>query len=317
MGGRRLRQRFEIVTAFQHRDDAALRAHVGDRHDLARHPAEIRLDQVQVGERVAPMRIEACRYHDQVGLEIPQPGQNDLLEGFAELRPAVAGAQGRVDDGVVLAALAHRPGTRIERHLVGRAIHHAGIGPENLLRAVAVMDVEIDDRDALQAVPLLRMPRRDRHIVEEAETHGPRGLGMVAGRAHRHERIGGPFFDHLVDRQRRAAGPAQRRLEAAGRHGGVGIEPHESLLRGGRLDFPHIVERVAKRDGFERGGRRLHAGEVLELLVFERLLDRAQTVGPFRMAGRGQVVEAGRVGDQQGGHETHYWFASDAGRGPH
>src|ERR1700693_2697716 len=45
MGGRRLRQALEVVAALEDGDDAALRAHVGNRHDLARHPAEIRLDQ--------------------------------------------------------------------------------------------------------------------------------------------------------------------------------------------------------------------------------------------------------------------------------
>jgi hypothetical protein len=41
--------------------------------------------------------------------------------------------------------------------------------------------------------------------------------------------------------------PAQRRLEAAGRHGRVGIEPHQSLLRRGRLDLGDIVERMTVR----------------------------------------------------------------------
>jgi hypothetical protein len=112
----------------------------------------------------------------------------------------------------------------------------------------------------------------------------------------------GAFADHLVDRERSAAGPAQRRLEAAGRHGGIGVEPHQSLLRGGGLDLGHVVERVAEPDGLESGGWRLHAGEVLELLLLERLLDRAQAIGPLRMAGWRQVIEAGRMGHEQGGH---------------
>ena len=67
-----------------------------------------------------------------------------------------------------------------------------------------------------------------------------------------------------------------------------------------RLDLADVVERVAERDGLEAGERRLHAGQVLELLLLERLLDRAQPIGPLRMAGRGQVIEAGRMGDVAG-----------------
>src|SRR3984957_16248 len=77
VGGRRLRQGFEVVAAFEHGDEAALRALVGHRHDLARHPVESRLDKVEVGERVTHMRIEARRYHDQVGPEISEPRQDD------------------------------------------------------------------------------------------------------------------------------------------------------------------------------------------------------------------------------------------------
>ncbi len=43
-------------------------------------------------------------------------------------------------------------GARKQRHLVGRAEHDARVVPENVLSAVAVMHVEIDHRDAAEAV---------------------------------------------------------------------------------------------------------------------------------------------------------------------
>ena len=178
------------------------------------------------------------------------------------------------------------------------------------------MHVEIHHGDALEPVPLLRMAGRDRHIVEQAEAHGSRGLGMVAGRAYAHEGIGGALGDHLVDRERGAARPAQRRLEAARRHGGVGIEPHQPLLGRGRLELGDVIERVAEPDGLEGGEGRLHAGEVLELLLLERLLDGTQPIGPLRMAGRRQVIEAGRMGDVQGGHDRYLWDCERPEKGP-
>ena len=42
--------------------------------------------------------------------------------------------------------------------------------------------------------------------------------------------------------------------------------------------------------------------EQLEPLVLERALDGAQPVRPLRMAERREVVEAGRVGNEEGGH---------------
>ena len=56
--------------------------------------------------------------------------------------------------------------------LEGRAQHHARILVERVLGAVAVMHVEVEDRDALEAVRLDRVHRADRHVVEDAEAHG-------------------------------------------------------------------------------------------------------------------------------------------------
>src|SRR6516162_3560977 len=67
VGGDRIRQALEVVAAFEHGDDAASGACVRNLHELARRPIEIRFEQIEVGEGVAHMRVEACRDHDQVG----------------------------------------------------------------------------------------------------------------------------------------------------------------------------------------------------------------------------------------------------------
>ena len=77
----------------------------------------------------------------------------------------------RVDDLVVLAALRSRAAAGIERHLVRRGVEHARVAPENMLRAVAVVHVEIDDGDALDAMNGLSVARGDRRVVEEAKAH--------------------------------------------------------------------------------------------------------------------------------------------------
>ncbi len=105
------------------------------------------------------------------GAKSSTPRQDRDFERLAESVAAVAGAKRGVDDLVVLAALAERAGAGIERHLVGRGVEHVRVAPEDVLRAVAVMDVEIDDRDALGAVDGLGVARGDRRVVEEAEAH--------------------------------------------------------------------------------------------------------------------------------------------------
>ena len=188
---------------------------------------------------------------------------------------------------------------------MSRAIHHRPVGPEDVLRAIAVMDVKIDDSNTLRAMTLLRVARRDRSIVEQAEAHGPRGLGVVPGRTYRHESICSPAAHHLVDRVHAAAHRSERRLEAAGRHRGIGVEPHHALLGRGVAHRGDVVHRMAERDRFECRHRRFDAGQVLEPLVGECPINSAQPIGTLRMSRRRQVIETGGMRHKQRGHGQH------------
>src|SRR3984885_6940025 len=167
----RLFQALQIVAALQHRDDSPPRAGIGDVHQLARDPAEIFRFEIERRQGIAVMRVEAGGDDDQLRAEFLQLRQDDVFERGAELRTAVFGRERRVDDGVVFAALTAGAGAGKQRHLMGRAIHHGRIGPENILGAVAVMDVEIDHRGATDAVFALGMTRGDGGVVEKAKTH--------------------------------------------------------------------------------------------------------------------------------------------------
>ena len=164
------------------------------------------------------------------------------------------------------------------------------------------MHVEIDDGRALGAVTLLRVARRDGDIVEQAEAHRPRRLGVMAGRADGDKGIRCLLVHHFVHRQHAAADAAQRRLEAARRHRGVGVELHQAFLGRGVADRLHVFHRMHQRDGLERRARRLDARQRLEALVLKRLLDGTQPVGALGMAERRLVIEAGGMGDEQRGH---------------
>ena len=152
---------------------------------------------------------------------------------------------------------------------------------------VAVMHVEIDDRRARDAVALLRITRRDRGVVENAEAHGPCGFGMMTGRPRGDESVGGLFAHHLVDRMHGAAGGTQSRIERTRRHRGVGVGIHDAEHRRRFADLRDVLHRMTERDDVERRFRRLHACERLKFLDLERVLDRArQPLGPLWMAER-------------------------------
>ena len=249
------------------------------------------------------MGIEASGDDDKLRPKIAKPRQDAIVECGAESLAAVARPQGCIDHRIVLAVFADRAGAGVERHLVRGAIHHRLVRPENLLRAVAVMHVEIDDRRAHNAVMFLRVPRRNGGIVEQAEDHRPRGLGVMAWRPRGDEGVGGFFGQHFVDGVNGAAGGAQGRFEAAGRDRSVGVELDQALRRRRIAQLRDVIHRVTQRDGLERRPRRLHARERLEFLRLERARDGAKPVGPLGMTVRGEVFETGGVADEKRGHK--------------
>ena len=55
--------------------------------------------------------------------------------------------------------------------------------------AVAVMDIEVDDRNTLETHPFHRIGRCNRNVVEQAETHRTPGGCVVTARSDGTERI--------------------------------------------------------------------------------------------------------------------------------
>src|SRR5882757_1847633 len=84
----RLFQPLQVVAALQHRDNPPLRAGIGGVHQLARDPAEILGLDVERGQRIAVMRVEAGRNDDQLGAEFLQLRQNQVFECRAEFGAA-------------------------------------------------------------------------------------------------------------------------------------------------------------------------------------------------------------------------------------
>jgi hypothetical protein len=66
---------------------------------------------------------------------------------------------------------------------------HRAVTPEHFLRAVAVVDVEIGDENAIDAVPALSVPRADRDVVEDAEAHTAARGRVMSRRSNRAERV--------------------------------------------------------------------------------------------------------------------------------
>ena len=256
MGQRAAPQRRQFIAAFQDRYDAALRVSFRDAFQRLRHPHIVRFGEPQHRHVVVAVRVESGRDQQQLGLETFQRGQPVLGHRSAEPFPACPGGERHIDDMFVAAAGA---AIGVERMLEGGAQHHARLVVKNVLRAVAVMHVEIRDRDAPQAVLRQRVRRADRDVIEDAEAHRARALGMVAGRADVAKGVLGLARHHQIDAQHHRARRAQCGRIAERVHRRVAVELHDAVQRRAGLDGIDVARSMHAQQLLARRLRRIVA----------------------------------------------------------
>ncbi len=100
---------------------------------------------------------------------------------------------------------------------------------ENFLRAVAVVDIPVDDHDALDAVLFLRVARGDGSVSEEAKSFGAFRHGVVPGRAHGGESVAGASGHDRIHGGQRRADRAHGRIVGSPGDRAVGAVAHEFL----------------------------------------------------------------------------------------
>ena len=100
-------------------------------------------------------------------------------------------------------------------------VQHALVAPEDGVGAVAVMDVEIDDRDACEPELRLGVSSRDGDVVQEAEAEGQVGERVVAGRPDERERVAVDGFEADADGE-------LCRFQLVSDASVLGLEPHRA-----------------------------------------------------------------------------------------
>src|SRR6516162_5341595 len=76
LAGDRIAERPQIITTLEQRDDVAAGPLVGDVHELLRHPDEVGFGEIDVGERIARVGVEAGRDDNEFGPKVAQPRQD-------------------------------------------------------------------------------------------------------------------------------------------------------------------------------------------------------------------------------------------------
>ena len=247
------------------------------------------------------MGIEAAREQDHLRLPGLDQRHQCPLEGGDVLGVARSGRERQVHGRAFAptpANLADVAGSRVEGELVTREIEDIWIFVERVLGAVAVVHVPVENHHPLQALLGLEGPRRDRHVVEQAEAHGVIRLGVVARGTHGGQTVSQLTAGDATGQFDTGPGGEQGDVVALGADVGVGVEAQGGLLRG--LFHPgQVVRRVDPQDLIGSRGTRRDGLEGFPSGVDGRV-DRAQAVGALGMVGRPRVLAKARIFDDGG-----------------
>ena len=184
---------------------------------------------------------------------------------------------------------------------MGRDVEHVGVVPEDVLGAVPVVHVPVDDEDPLAEGRARR--RGDGHVVDEAEAHGPVGGGVMAGRPDGDEGDALAALLECLQGGQPGPGSAPCRRPRVRPRVGVGVDVAASL-RAERREAGEIGRVMDPRQLLQR---RLVEGRRHDLVLGSQcahaLHDGDQAGRPLGMAGAAVVLgEPGRPGDDERRH---------------
>ena len=253
---------------------------------------------------VARVGVETGRDQHDIRAEGVELGQDALAHRLAEPVAAVAGLQRRIADVAVGAGLGGRARARKQRHFVRRGVEQVPVVPEDALRAVAVVDVEIDDRDALGAVAGAGVEAGDGDVGEQAEAHGAVLLGVVAGRANLAEGVGDAAVlgHHRIDGAQARPDAEQRRVQGSGGHRRVRVDLDQRDADGGHRANAFEVRRLMRAqdrllDVVAHRRRLTHQGG--EGVGRQRGVDGGHAFGPLDVEWSRVVLQESRMRQQQ------------------
>ena len=184
----------------------------------------------------------------------------DIPEDAKILPVRLAGGEGHID-GIAparsLAGLFPVAASGVVGIGVGRKEENIVPGVEGVLGAVAVMDVPVDDQDPTEPAGADEVLGRDGDVVEQAESHGPVALGVMAGRPDQGEGVADLAVQDIVGGFDRSSGGEPGGLIGEGGHGRVGVEldVRPAVRPGQEIDVSRSVDRgelfVRRRPGLD------------------------------------------------------------------
>ena len=297
-------QSVDVIAAFEYRNYFAAAVPLGDPADLLGHVREPLFAEQEIAQGILPMSVESGGDEHQLGGEGIGGGENLFLEDGSVFGIARSGLHRQIQ-GKTLSfpspSLRRRSGAGIERILVETDEQDGRIFLEDLLRAIPVVEVPVENQDAPVAMLLLGVSSRDGNCIEEAKPHCGIGPGMVAGRTNERKGVACLSQSNLIDRDR--SRPHRQESSPKRVRTGVGISLVEEAQAVTRCLF-HPPDLPVGVDGAEKLACRRHGLDPTDRVrkrgaeAWKRSGDPVRTLG---VATRGGVPSKIGIRDKNSG----------------
>lgn len=172
------------------------------------------------------------------------------------------------------------------------------------IRAVAVMYVEIHNRDFVKTMCDLRMPRGDKDMVEQTKPHGDGGLCVMAGRTRGAKRAGRFTRRDIVHGRTGRAGRVYHGLPRSRGNNGICVNLFMAVVGLGLFYMLYIMKRVGEQNLLLGHGAYLATRQGRKRFFLKHFENDPQPIGAFRVRMAGIMVQAGFMGIKRRFHGT-------------
>ncbi len=255
------------------------------------------------------MGIESGGDDHKVRIELLHRREEMLVEGIKFLLVTGSCRQGNVQVGslsrsnTLFLVAATKPG--IVWELVCAEVKNGWVSFEDVLGAVAMMNVPIDDYHSCQSVFFLDIPSRDRGIIEQAEAHCPIEFCVMTGRANRAKGSVHIAFHYRIHCTKGSPDSESGNFIGRWRDHGFLITHVVEIFLAPFFDIGHVGWRVDLFQPDCLGFLGFDEKEVTQDTRFlESLIDGLKSVCPFGMSETCVVVQVVGVSDEP--HPCHF-----------
>jgi hypothetical protein len=290
-------QHGRIVAAFEDADDPAAGVGSCNVADDLRQRSEIFRLKPQRADRICAMAVEAGAQQDELRADTIGQLGHGRFESLDILSTRRAEFERQIElraERGAFANLTHVAGPWIKGPAMDREESDLFVAPEDLLGAVAVMHIPVDDQNAIESEFVDRQPGADRHVVKQAKAHRRGGTGVVPRRAN--ETKGRRIFpaNNPLDGIRNRPGRQQRHVERFCANDRIDFN-RPSTAAGELRDRGDIVRIMHPRQSRRRNRTELGVGATpIEPGRIEMARDRDEPFRSLRMQA-GRVIEKSRV----------------------